>query len=86
MKFERGVFMSILKAEHRFEAFLPRAACSQEVYDEVAKIALASGISKAELVRQAVEFFLPRIDQKSSDKGTKNVPKQRKTHKKSLAD
>jgi hypothetical protein len=81
-----GVPMTILKAEHRFEAFLPRSSCSQDVYDEVERIHRESGISKAEVVRQAVEFFLSHINQKVENKNAKNGTKKQRAKTKPLAE
>lgn len=45
----------------RKTATLPAAVCEQELYDKVTAYAAGNGISRSEVVRKALEFYLNRV-------------------------
>jgi len=59
------------RRRRRYDAFLPASSCYQELYDKLDKYAGARGLSLADVVRQAVEFFLSDDFQKVDHKPQK---------------
>jgi hypothetical protein len=50
--------MKLIPEKAPYDACLPPAECSHEVYDAIAALAKKNKISKAEVIRQAIQFFL----------------------------
>jgi hypothetical protein len=68
--------MKLIPEKTPYDACLPPATCSQEVYDAIAELAKKNQISKAEVIRQAVQFFLSANSQEIGVKVHKNGSKK----------
>ena len=71
-KVEVRDIMSKKRSRRRpYDAFLPASSCYQELYKKLDMYAEARGLSLADVVRQAVEFFLSDDFQKVEAKTRK---------------
>jgi len=53
-----------MATKRQFHSFLPAAACEKEMAMELENMATVLEISKAEIMREALRFYLPRLRHK----------------------
>jgi hypothetical protein len=67
--------MQITREKKPYDTFLPASKCWQQTYDGINAIAKKSGVSMAEVIRTAAEFFLEAQSRNSEHNESENGQK-----------